>query len=106
MAIQIRVREADDGSTDKEIIALFEHPMHTGTQKDKETGKIVPAHFIQRIVLEHNGRPVIEAFTGAGMAADPLLTFRLKGAKNGDKVRISWWDNRKKTESAEKTISL
>lgn len=106
MAIQLRIREADDGSNDKEVIALLEHPMHTGTQKSKETGKIIPAHFIQRVVLEHNGRPVVEAHTGGALAADPLLTFRLKGAKNGDKVRLSWWDNQKKTETAEKTISL
>ncbi len=106
MAIQIRIREADDGSNDKEVIALLEHPMHTGTQKDKETKKLIPAHFIQRIVLEHNGRAVAEAHTGGALAADPLLTFRLKGAKNGDKVRLSWWDNQKKTETVEKTINL
>lgn|SRR3989344_5355826 len=102
MATRIRIRDTDDGG--KEIVALMEHPMHTGTQKDKDTRKLIPAHFIQRVVLELNGRVVAEVFTGAAVSADPLLSFRIGNAKNGDKVKLTWWDNRQQTESTEKTV--
>jgi len=104
MSTRIRIREADDGS--KEVVVLIEHPMHTGNQKNKETKKLIPAHYIQKIVLELNGKEVATVHSGPAVSADPLLAFRLKTAKNGDKVKISWWDNKKQTGSAVKTIDV
>ena len=102
MATKLRIKDADNGN--KEIVVLMEHPMHTGAQKDKDSQKLIPAHFIQRVVLELNGKMVAEVFTGVAVSADPLLSFQISNAKNGDKVKITWWDNRKQTESAEKII--
>ena len=76
-----------------EVQVLITHPMETGLRTDKNTGMKIPPHFIQRVTLEHNGKLVATVNTGTGVSEDPLLGFRLKGAKNGDKLKVFWTDN-------------
>ena len=76
-----------------EILALVSHPMETGMRKDKASGKVVPAHFIQEMTLVHNGKVVAELACGIGVSENPLMGFRLKNAKAGEKVEFSWKDN-------------
>ena len=52
-AWKVRAREAGGVTTVK---ALITHPMETGLRKDKKTGKKIPAHFIQNLSVEHNGK--------------------------------------------------
>ncbi len=33
------------------VKCLISHPMETGLRKDKKTGKLIPAHFIQEVEL-------------------------------------------------------
>src|SRR3989304_3767702 len=87
--IKIRTR-MQDGQV--EVQALIYHPMETGQRTDPKTKDKIPAHFIRSITLEHNGKTVVEVNTGIGVSQDPLLGFRLKNAKNGDKLKISWRD--------------
>ncbi|HEU4708254.1 MAG TPA: thiosulfate oxidation carrier complex protein SoxZ [Methylophilaceae bacterium] len=35
----------------------------------------------------------MEAQWGTGISKNPYLTFHVKGAKVGDKIRITWYDN-------------
>jgi sulfur-oxidizing protein SoxZ len=76
-----------------EILALVSHPMETGMRKDKASGRLVPAHFIQEMTLEHKGKVVAQLFCGIGVSENPLMGFRLKDAKAGEKVVFSWKDN-------------
>ncbi len=46
-SIKMRANIADGVTT---IKALISHPMETGLVKDKKTGEIIPAHFIQEVV--------------------------------------------------------
>lgn len=101
--IKIRTRSADGAV---EVLALINHPMETGQRTDKQTKQKIPAHFIQQVVLEHNGKAVVTAATGAAISEDPLLGFKLKGAKNGDKVKVSWKDNKGESGSAEAIVDL
>ncbi|MDH3719255.1 MAG: thiosulfate oxidation carrier complex protein SoxZ, partial [Planctomycetota bacterium] len=32
-----------------QVLVLANHPMETGTRKDKKTGELIPAHFIQKM---------------------------------------------------------
>ena len=43
--------------------------------------------------VELNGKVVVVVNTGTAISEDPLLGFRLKGAKNGDKLKVFWSDN-------------
>jgi sulfur-oxidizing protein SoxZ len=79
--------------------------METGLRKDAKTGQLVPAHFIQEVAATINGAAVLNAEIGGGVSKNPYLGFRVKGAKAGDKVVVSWSDNKGDKNSAEATIA-
>ena len=87
-----------------EVLVLVNHPMETGLRKDKASGKPIPAHFIQEMKVEHNGKPVAVAAMGIGVSENPLIGFRLKSAKNGDKLKIAWSDNKGESGSVEAIV--
>ncbi|MDO8989155.1 MAG: thiosulfate oxidation carrier complex protein SoxZ [Sideroxyarcus sp.] len=80
-----------DGVT--EVRALMQHEMENGRRKD-ETGNIVPAWYITEFKVEHNGKVVLDGEFGTSVSKNPYLVFRIKGGKAGDKVSLSWVDNR------------
>lgn len=91
-----------DGIT--EVKALMSHPMETGRRKN-DLDETVPAHFIQLVTATLNGKTVLEAQWGTGIAKNPYLTFYLRDAKVGDKVVITWHDNQGETGSGEIAVS-
>lgn len=97
--IKVRAKLADNVTTVK---ALVSHPMETGQQKDKKTGKPIPAHFIQEVTCEHNGKVVMTALWGPAISKNPYLSFRFTGAKVGDELSLRWVDNTGQSDS-EKT---
>ena len=87
-----------------DVKVLMSHPMETGQRKESD-GKVVPAHFIQTISLTLNGKPVISGSTGTSVSRNPVFGFKLKGAKAGDKVAVSWVDSKGDHRSDEATVS-
>ncbi len=75
-----------------EVKVLMSHPMETGRKKD-DAGQLIPAHFVQLLTATLNGKTVLEAQWGTGISKNPYLTFRLKGAKVGDIITVTWHDN-------------
>jgi len=92
MAKKWKVRAQLKGGTTT-LKALITHPMETGLRKDKKTGKKIPAHFIQKLVVKHNGKSVLDADWGAAISANPYLSMKFNGAAAGDSVKITWNDN-------------
>lgn len=90
-----------DGIT--EVKALMQHEMENGRRKD-ETGNLVPAWFITDMKVQHNNKTVLEAQFGTSVSKNPYLVFRFKGGKVGDKVTLSWLDNR--GESSSDTVDI
>lgn len=76
-----------------DVKVLIQHEMETGLRKDAKTGNLIPAHFINQVVATLNGRTVLDAQWGVGIAKNPFIGFRIKGAKPGDKVGINAVDN-------------
>ena len=101
-SIKIRAKMSGDVTTVK---ALIKHPMDTGLVKDKKTGKVIPAHFIQEVTCEHGGNKVMTAMWGAAVSKNPYLSFKFAGAKAGDTVKLSWVDNKGESDSAETKVS-
>ena len=101
--MRMRTR-AQDGGVELQI--LISHPMETGLRTDKNTGKKIPPHFIQRLTLEHNGKVVVTVSTGPAISEDPLIGFRLKDAKQGDKLKVFWSDNMGESATLEGTVDL
>jgi sulfur-oxidizing protein SoxZ len=105
MAREIKIRtRSQEGAV--EILVLVTHPMETGLRKDKTSGKAIPAHFIQELSIELNGKPVAIASLGIGVSENPLLGFRSRTAKNGDKLKITWKDNKGEAGIAEANVDL
>lgn len=101
-SIKVRAKLKDDVTTVK---ALISHSMETGQRKDKKTGKVIPAHFIQQVTCEHGGNTVLDALWGPAVSKNPYLSFKFKGAKKGDTLKLSWSDNKGGSDSKEVTIS-
>ena len=100
---KIRTR-MQDGAV--EVLALITHPMETGQRVDKKTKEKIPAHWIQHVTLEHNGKTVVVADFGVAVSQDPLIGFHLKNAKKGDKVKLSWSDNKGASGSADTVVDI
>jgi sulfur-oxidizing protein SoxZ len=92
MAEAMKMRATMDGDV-ADVKVLIQHPMDTGLMKDKKTDKLIPAHFINQVVATLNGKTVLDAQWGVGIAQNPFLGFRIKGAKPGDKIGINAVDN-------------
>lgn len=103
MANPTKIRaSAKEGVT--EVRALMQHEMDNGRRKD-EAGKLIPAWFITDVKVLHNGKTVLEAQFGTAVSKNPYLAFRFKGGKAGDKIKLSWVDNRGDTSTDEVEIS-
>ena len=86
-----------------EVKMVINHPMETGRKKD-DFGQLIAAHFIQQLLVTLNEKPVFEAQWGTGIAKNPYVTFRIKGAKIGDKLETNWVDNLGETGSGETLV--
>jgi sulfur-oxidizing protein SoxZ len=92
MAEAMRIRAVLQGDV-ADVRVLMRHPMETGQRKDAK-GQIVPLHFIQNVVVQHNGKTVLDAQWSQAISTNPFLGVRVKGAKLGDKITVTWTDNK------------
>ncbi|WP_310463379.1 thiosulfate oxidation carrier complex protein SoxZ [Sphaerotilus sp.] len=99
--MRIRAQAAGDKAT---VRVLMSHEMETGQRKDA-AGKVIPAWYIQEVSAALNGKTVLTAQWGASVSKNPFLQFNLKGAKAGDKVAVSWVDNKGDKRTDEATVS-
>ncbi len=78
--------------------------METGRNKDKVTGKVIPAQFIKRVTIEYNDQEIASCSLGTGISKDPYFSFHFKGGQPGGRIKISWVDNQGQTDTAERMI--
>jgi sulfur-oxidizing protein SoxZ len=99
-AMRLRAQASGDKAT---VRVLMAHEMESGQRKDA-SGKLVPAWHIQQVNVRHNGQPVMTAYWGPAVSKNPFLQFVVKGAKAGDRIAITWVDNRGATRTDETTV--
>jgi len=80
------------GSGYTDVRVLMTHPMTTAQSNQ-------PLHFIQNITVKQNGKAVVEAQISQAISRNPVFTFRIKGGAKGDKIEVSWLDNKGETSS-------
>jgi sulfur-oxidizing protein SoxZ len=100
MADPMRIRAvAKDGIVNVKV--LMSHEMETGQRKDN-AGNLVPAHFIQSVTATYNGKIVLSAQWGTAVSKNPFLEFNFKGGQKGEKIQVTWTDNKgdKRTDEA------
>jgi sulfur-oxidizing protein SoxZ len=103
MADPMRIRAQAQGGG-AVVRVLMSHEMETGQRKDA-AGKIIPAWHISDVTASLNGKQVFSAEWGPAVAKNPFLQFTIKGAKAGDKVSVTWKDNRGESRTDEATVS-
>ena len=99
--MRIRARMAGDIA---DVRVLMAHEMETGTRKGSD-GKAIPAWFISEVTAQHNGKTVMTAQWGPAVSKNPYMQFKVKGAKAGDKVAVTWKDNKGETRTDEAAIA-
>jgi len=87
-----------------EVKVLMNHEMETGQRKDAQ-GAIIPAWFIQSVTVTYGGKTVLAAQWGPAVAKNPFLSFKFKGGAKGDKVQITWTDNKGDSRTDEAVVS-
>ena len=103
MADPMRIRAQMAGEKIN-VRGLMSHEMESGQRKDAN-GAIVPAWHIQEVTATHNGQAVMTAEWGPGVSKNPFLQFTIKNGRAGDKVGVSWKDNKGDTRTDETTVS-
>jgi sulfur-oxidizing protein SoxZ len=103
MASKIKIRAKLKGET-VEVKALMNHPMETGIRKDKKTGEVIPAHFIQEVVAKSGEKTVMTALWSGGISKNPYIAFKFTGGAKGDDVELSWTDNMGESQTASAKI--
>lgn len=103
MADPMKVRATLKGDA-ADVRVLMNHPMETGQRKDP-SGKVIPLHFIQEVTVKLNGKTVLESQISQAVSRNPVFSFRVKGAKAGDKLEIAWLDNKGDRNSTETALA-
>ena len=99
--MKIRAPAAGGNAT---VRVLMAHEMETGLRKDA-AGKTIPAWHITQVTAKHNDKTVMTAQWGPAVAKNPFLQFTIKNAKAGDKVAITWVDNKGETRTDEASVT-
>ena len=81
-----------------EVRVLMTHPMTTA-----QSGQ--PLHFIQNVTVKLNGSAVIEAEVSQAVSRNPVFSFRLKGGAKGDKIEVTWLDNKGESNKIETAVA-
>jgi sulfur-oxidizing protein SoxZ len=102
MADPMKIRATLQGDV-ADVRVLMAHPMETGQRKGPD-GKLVPLHFIQTITAQLNGKTVFTADVSQAVSRNPVFAFKVKGAKSGDKLSVTWQDNKGEKRTDEVVI--
>ena len=103
MAEPMKIRATLQGDV-ADVRILMLHPMETGQRRDAK-GQLVPLHFIQSVVVAHNGKTVLETQWSQAVSRNPFLGLRVKGARLGDRISVTWTDNRGDKRTDETTVA-
>ena len=103
MANKIKVKVKLKGDV-AEVKSLMLHPMETGTRIDAETGEAIAAHYITQLTFTNNGKLVMVANFSTAVSRDPYFSYKFRGGKTGDTIKVTWVDNTGGTDEIETVI--
>lgn len=99
--IKIRSRQTDAYT---EIKLLISHPMENGRNRDVN-GELIPAHYIEQLIVTLNEQLIFSCNMAGSVSKNPFFTIRLKTATTGDRISVSWMDNRQDRDGAEHVLT-
>ncbi|VAX20066.1 hypothetical protein MNBD_NITROSPINAE01-671 [hydrothermal vent metagenome] len=76
-----------------QVKSIILHPNDTGRMKDRDTGAIIPAYYVNRITVEYNGKIVYDVDPSPALSKDPYFAFSLN-VGDGGTLKMRWTDNK------------
>jgi sulfur-oxidizing protein SoxZ len=100
--IKIKPKDYKAGDVVK-IDFMAMHPMETGMRKDKESGNLIPAHFIDEVKFMFNDTLITKMVIWESLSVNPLMSvsFKVPGAGT---LKVIAKDN--KGQSVETTAAI
>lgn len=89
--IKIKPKSYKDGEIVK-VNFMVMHPMETGMRKDKKTGKIVPAKYINSVKFDYNGQVITSMNVWESVSVNPVFTIYMKVNGKG-KLTVTFTDS-------------
>lgn len=99
----IKIRATLSGDT-VDVRIMAPHVMESGQRRDAQN-KLIPADHIERLTVSLNGKPMVDAEIGGAVAKNPLFGFKFRGARAGDRITVSWVDNKGEKRVDEAVVS-
>ena len=100
--IKIKPKDYNVGDIVK-IDFMAMHPMESGLRKDKDTGQIVPAHYITEVNFLFNDKVLTKMVTWESLSVNPVLSISMKVSGAGT-LKVLAKDN--KGDSVESTQAI
>lgn len=86
-----------------QISLLAMHPMETGMRKDKDSGQLIPAYFIDNVKFLANGQEFTNMNIWESVSVNPVFTINYK-VTGPTEIKAIFTDT--KGETTEKSIKL
>lgn len=101
--IKIKPKKYKAGDTVK-VDFIVIHPMDTGMQKDKKTGKIKPANYINDIDFSFNGKTFTKMTVWESVSTNPYFSVNFVVPDEKGKIKVTFKDNMGNVSEKEKKI--
>lgn len=92
----LKVKAKASGDNTK-VKLMAKHIMESGQRKDKKTGELIPAMFLQELKVMHAGKEVFAANLGTAVSKNPYFAFNFSGGAKGDELTMTWVESTGKT---------
>lgn len=89
--IKIKPKNYKDGDI-VNVSFMVMHPMETGMRKDKKTGQIVPAEYINSVKFDYNGNVITTMDVWESLSANPVFTTFMK-INGAGKLSVTFTDS-------------
>ncbi len=100
--VKVKPKKYKVGDTVKvDFIAI--HPMATGMKKNKKTGKVIPAKYINEVEFFFNDKSFTKMVIWETVSTNPYFSVKMKVTEPG-KIKVVYKDNT--GESGEKTKKI
>lgn len=100
--IKIKPKKYATGDVVK-VNFMVMHPMDTGMRKDKKTGKLIPAHYINEVKFFFNDKPITTMTTWESLSTNPVFTLNFKVPGPGV-LKVIYKDNQGEVNEKSKKI--
>lgn len=86
--MKLRVGEGVVFGEPTTVQLLVSHPNYSGLQKDQVTQYYIPAHFVRKVAVTYNGRPVFTQEGDISLSENPSIRFTFVPREAGELVAL------------------